>query len=586
MKTMNILTSKSNEISSSAAITHQFWPTWRFPVQLGVLLSLTVLGTPQTWAQPVYSIWDDSFTPAVPATADPNPLTLGVKFQSEVNGYIKGIRFYKGSNNTGPHVGTLWASGGGNLASVTFTNETPSGWQEQLFDSPVAISSNTTYVASYFSPSGAFSLDSGYFSGGGHTNPPLVALADGADGGNGVFNSGPVETFPSTTVNSANYWVDVVMVPADTGCAGDTNPPTIIGPKDVILDCANCNTDPTNTGTATATDDCSVTVTYSDLVTGVCPKVVTRTWTATDGAGNIASSVQTITCLPPSLVTAGFGCIFDRDPTTPVQDFRLIFIQDPRNWPCYKIAASNPGQFFYNVFFTGIPGQQVTFNLTLPYPFVTQGANPIHAYDWVTVMGEDAQQCLAPGNEFFVSSQQVKLADYGNQPSESTTIPVTLTVPSSGVVYLTVHLDYGLKGLSGYTKNVSNDAVDCATGTNVLIPNYDNYWFAVSGAQSDITSIQSDNVFKRIPGVAGLVRDSAASDPVPGAVVTLVNARRVRVGSGVTDEDGFYLIAYKHTGKAATYYVSIVTPPPESYRATITTTLKANAMVQVDFWVP
>ena len=82
----------------------------------------------------------------------------------------------------------------------------------------------------------------------------------------------------------------------------------------------DCNTDTNNTGTATATDDSgSVSVTYSDSVSGVYPQVVKRTWTATDPAGNAASCVQTITCLrlPPSLVTDGQGRIFDRDPTTP-----------------------------------------------------------------------------------------------------------------------------------------------------------------------------------------------------------------------------------------------------------------------------
>jgi len=295
--------------------------------------------------------------------------------------------------------------------------------------------------------------------------------------------------------------------------------------------------------------------------------------------------VQTITCLPPSLVTDSSGCIFDRDLSTPVQDFRLIFIQDPQNWPCYELVANNPGQFFYNVFYTGNPGQQVTFNITLPYPFVTQGASPIHAYDWVAVTSRGGEQCLVPGNAFFVSPQQVKLSSYGKPPAASTTVPVTLTVPASGVVYLAIHLDYGLKGQSGYSKNVSDDAVDCATG-KLLVPNHGTYGFSVAGAQSGSTSIQNYNAFKRIPGVAGLVLHNGTSAPLPGAAVTLANAKGVPVGVGVTDEDGFYMIAYKHTGKAATYYVSVATPPPGLYTQTKVTKLKANAFVRLDFWAP
>jgi hypothetical protein len=238
------------------------------------------------------------------------------------------------------------------------------------------------------------------------------------------------------------------------------------------------------------------------------------------------------------------------------------------------------------VFYTGTPGQQVTFNITLPYPFVTQGANPIHAYDWVTVTSGGAQQCLAPGNAFFVDSQQVKLRSYGTPPGASTTNSVTLTVPASGVVYLAVHLDYGFKGLSGFMKGLFDDAVDCATRTTVLVPNHGPYQFSVAGAQSGSTSIQNYNVFKRIPGVAGLVQYQTTGDPLPGTVVTLTNAKRVPVGSGVTDQDGFYMIPYKHTGKAATYYLSVATPPPGLYTETKAIKLKANAFVRLDFLVP
>lgn len=238
------------------------------------------------------------------------------------------------------------------------------------------------------------------------------------------------------------------------------------------------------------------------------------------------------------------------------------------------------------MFYTGSPGQQVTFNITLPYPFVTQGANPIHAYDWVTVTGGNSQQCLAPGNAFFASSSRVGEANYGFPPAASTTIPVTLTVPPSGVVYLAISLNYGLKKTVGYMNNLYDDAVFCANPTRVLIPNHGSYNFSVSGAQTGSTSLQNDNSFKQIPGVAGLVQHAGTLAPVPGAVVVLANAWGLPVGFAVTDEDGFYKIVYRYTGKPATFHVFIATPPPAAYRATQATTLQANAFVQVNFLVP
>ena len=100
--------------------------------------------------------------------------------------------------------------------------------------------------------------------------------------------------------------------------------------------------------------------------------------------GEIKVCNVTNTPLPPSAVTDSRLCYFDRDPGTPQREFRLIFTQDPQNMPFSKQTASNPGQYFYNVVVSGTPGDNVNLTLTIPYPFVTQGARPIHLYDDVT----------------------------------------------------------------------------------------------------------------------------------------------------------------------------------------------------------
>ena len=35
-----------------------------------------------------------------------------MKFRSDIDGYVTGVRFYKAAANTGTHVGTLWSSTG------------------------------------------------------------------------------------------------------------------------------------------------------------------------------------------------------------------------------------------------------------------------------------------------------------------------------------------------------------------------------------------------------------------------------------------------------------------------------------------
>jgi len=151
----------------------------------------------------------------VPGTLDTNttlPLELGVRFSSSLSGFITGVRFYKGVNNTGIHTGHLWSSTGTLLASATFTGETATGWQQVNFSSPVAITANTVYVASYFSPTGDFALDRPYFSTTGVSNPPLTAPADGGAGAaNGIYAYGSTSQFPTSSYQSSNYWVDVVF---------------------------------------------------------------------------------------------------------------------------------------------------------------------------------------------------------------------------------------------------------------------------------------------------------------------------------------------------------------------------------------
>jgi hypothetical protein len=169
-------------------------------------------------------IWSNAVTPANPAITDNQPIEVGVKFRSDFDGFITGLRFYKGTANTGTHVGHLWSSSGTPLAVITFTNETAAGWQEVALPAPVAIAANTTYIASYYSVSGYFAFDSGAFASNGVNTYPLHALASGVDGPNGVYRYGAGGGFPSTGT-AHNYWVDVVYQETLT----DTSPPSVTG---------------------------------------------------------------------------------------------------------------------------------------------------------------------------------------------------------------------------------------------------------------------------------------------------------------------------------------------------------------------
>ncbi|CCH31244.1 DUF4082 domain-containing protein [Actinosynnema sp. NPDC047251] len=170
-------------------------------------------------------LWSDADAPATADATDNTAVELGLKWRSTSDGHVRGIRFYKGPGNTGTHTGTLWSATGTALATGTFRAETASGWQTLVFAQPVAVTGNTTYTASYLSPTGHFSVDQGYFARSSRYLEPLTGLQTGVDGPNGVYRTGG--GFPNTgSPGNANYWVDVVWAPEP---GADGRAPDLIG---------------------------------------------------------------------------------------------------------------------------------------------------------------------------------------------------------------------------------------------------------------------------------------------------------------------------------------------------------------------
>ena len=151
---------------------------------------------------------------------DPGPeaIETGVKFKVSQPGFINGVRFYKGSSNTGTHIGQLWlASGGGPLRTVTFTGETASGWQGQNFGTAYHVDAGTIYIASVYMPTGTYAVTGGYFSGP-VTNDGITLLCDCDTDSpdNGVFDyttTGALTSPPDNTFGGANYWIDISFTP-------------------------------------------------------------------------------------------------------------------------------------------------------------------------------------------------------------------------------------------------------------------------------------------------------------------------------------------------------------------------------------
>jgi hypothetical protein len=147
------------------------------------------------------SFWTTSIAPANVTGIDSTPVELGLKFSSNVAGHVAGARVYCSTNSSGTHTVHLWNSSGTSLATATLP--ACSGWTAVNFSSPVAITANTTYTISYHTTE--YPWNTSYFT---------SALAVGnltAPKNAGVYIYGSSPTYPTSTYQSSNYWIDVLF---------------------------------------------------------------------------------------------------------------------------------------------------------------------------------------------------------------------------------------------------------------------------------------------------------------------------------------------------------------------------------------
>jgi Domain of unknown function (DUF4082)/Abnormal spindle-like microcephaly-assoc'd, ASPM-SPD-2-Hydin len=222
------------------------------------------------------SLLPTNVTPVSVDIGDIHPTELGMKFKSDTSGYITGLRFYKAKNNGGTHTAHIWSSSGTLLGSASFANETASGWQQVNFATPVAISANTVYVASYFAPSGHYSETLDYFLSA-VNNAPLHALANATNSPNGIFLHSAKGGFPTSNSHEAiNFWVDIVFSTAQT----PASPQLKVSATTLSFGSVAVNTAATSSVTLTSSGTSAVTV-NSASITGAGFSIVASSLPAT-----------------------------------------------------------------------------------------------------------------------------------------------------------------------------------------------------------------------------------------------------------------------------------------------------------------
>lgn len=307
---------------------------------------------------------------AVPASVDNRDNTtgieLGMKFKSNVNGYISAVRFYKGSLSNGTFTGHIWASNGNSLAVATLNVSSGSGWQQINLSTPLAITANTTYVVSYHSPSGYYPITNPSFSSA-FINGPLRGLANGEDGPNGVYNYTATPAFPSSNYQSSNYWVDVVF---DTAIVADVTPPIVV------------STVPANSATGVSIGS-SVVINFSENVDTAT--LNSNTVQLKDAGNNVVSATLTkasnhVTIVPSAALAYSTNY--------------SILIKGGSTDPRLKDVAGNALAADYTASFTteSVPANQGPGG---PILVVSSAANPFSRYTTEILKAEGLNEFLA-----------------------------------------------------------------------------------------------------------------------------------------------------------------------------------------------
>ena len=322
---------------------------------------------------------------------------------------------------------------------------------------------------------------------------------------------------PSTTVCRPSSTGDETCEPSEfcTGTVGETCPADVVAPIDTACgsqDDTACTEPDTcdGAGSCLTNNQACAFVTSSSLCAfdvqpdkGMCS--LSREACLFDAACEAAGGAACVdgACFDADGDDLSVAC---DDPCAAAEDhceqtgqFRLLYTPDVQSFPAYKLPASNPGQTFYNLIVDGAPGATVPVTISIPFPYVTVGGQPVHVYDGDGVIGacvdgsgsptgascsSDADcggdescdsSCFSPGEAEQQFDAQWSIEDWsveggyvtggtgwtlscadlcdvgdGSHAAGSGTCSLALDVviPASGEAYVNVHLDYGLKGNS------------------------------------------------------------------------------------------------------------------------------------------
>ena len=253
------------------------------------------------------------------------------------------------------------------------------------------------------------------------------------------------------------------------------------------------------------------------------------------------------------------------DQRLPVTDFRIVFTPCvSSNGICYKISATNPGGFYYNILYH-VGTDPTTIHYYLANDFATKGSMPVHAYIWNDLDHDGKIDYWAELTD--VTNKITTAQEPGLTEGEI----IVSGVPVCNNVLITIHVTFPLKGTNGY----SFDEAKAFEG--------EVYTFSASDVFSTSATLTAHARVKKVndPAIFGLILDQS-ENPVAGVTVKLYDSSGKLVGSIIIDEDGVYIFGRLKVG---TYKLQIILPSgyTTSQLLTVQKTLQKGNLIQVNF---
>lgn len=238
----------------------------------------------------------------------------------------------------------------------------------------------------------------------------------------------------------------------------------------------------------------------------------------------------------------------------PISSFDVVFTPD-KSTASYKLVATNPGSYFYNFIVKNIGSTPLnpTITIKIPEEFVFKGTTPIHVFSDMTRRTD------------VTSSTTIATAGQ--------TVSIKTQIQPESLIYVSVHLDFALKGTTGYSES---DYISYVQGFRILadIEDDSENSFSVKNILCTFTGVG-----QKATAIGGFALDTN-TEPKSGLRVEVYDENELVAISGITPSDGFYFLIIPPGGP---YTVKLVNPVTGNIVKSSSVRVEKYEYKQVDF---